>query len=207
MSALFQHIADERRRALLLGALSEFSRHGLDGSSTRAITTRAGVASGLLFYHFTDKETLFLDLFSECISEYVTQSRRLYRPSRDFIECIERVLEVKLSIFASESEAFQFVFDTISSPPRRLSERIDAIIAEKSSTHMGAFFSAVDDGLFKEGIDPALAKRAIMGAIEHESNALISLYRRGHLTAPEVLERGVETTTALLNHFRTVYYR
>jgi TetR/AcrR family transcriptional regulator len=47
------------RAALVEAALVEFSRHGFDGASTRAIATRAGCHQPQINYHFDSKEALW----------------------------------------------------------------------------------------------------------------------------------------------------
>ncbi len=54
-----QERAEITREALLDAALHEFSAHGFDGASTRAIATRAGVHQPQINYHFESKEVLW----------------------------------------------------------------------------------------------------------------------------------------------------
>ncbi|MCE2842935.1 MAG: TetR/AcrR family transcriptional regulator [Novosphingobium sp.] len=62
-----QHDRPKRRRALelaardriLAAALSAFSERGFDGASTRDIAAAAGVAQGLLTYHYESKQALW----------------------------------------------------------------------------------------------------------------------------------------------------
>ncbi|MGI8696259.1 MAG: TetR/AcrR family transcriptional regulator [Mycobacteriales bacterium] len=52
--------ADERRETVLLAALEEFSRTGLEGTSTQAIADRAGISQPYLFRLYPSKKALFL---------------------------------------------------------------------------------------------------------------------------------------------------
>lgn len=55
-----------RKRALILSAAAqEFAAHGLDGTSTAAICSRAGIGSGTLFHYFGSKRKIFHALFSD----------------------------------------------------------------------------------------------------------------------------------------------
>lgn len=53
---------EEQRRRILSIALSEFLQHGFHGTSTRSITRRAEVSSGLLFHYFASKEAVYEEL-------------------------------------------------------------------------------------------------------------------------------------------------
>src|ERR1700720_3005320 len=49
----------ESRAAILQAAAREFSEHGIAGARTDAIAREAHVNKALLYYYFTDKETLY----------------------------------------------------------------------------------------------------------------------------------------------------
>ena len=49
---------EERREEILEGAFRVAARDQLGGLSVRAVAEEAGVSKGLVFFHFTDKETL-----------------------------------------------------------------------------------------------------------------------------------------------------
>lgn len=52
----------ERREAILAGAYRVAARERLGGLSMRAVAESAGVSKGLVFYHFSDRESLLLAL-------------------------------------------------------------------------------------------------------------------------------------------------
>jgi TetR/AcrR family transcriptional regulator len=70
MAQLFQHRhhaprlgsrgqPEESRAAILQAAAKEFAEHGIAGARTDAIAREAKVNKALLYYYFTDKETLY----------------------------------------------------------------------------------------------------------------------------------------------------
>jgi AcrR family transcriptional regulator len=60
---------DERREAILEAAFKVAVRDQLRGLSTRAVAETAGVSKGLVFFHFTDRETLLLALLDWLLEE------------------------------------------------------------------------------------------------------------------------------------------
>ncbi len=52
--------ADERRKAVVRAAVTEFARGGYQGTSTAAIASRVGVSQPYLFRLFPDKRAIFL---------------------------------------------------------------------------------------------------------------------------------------------------
>jgi AcrR family transcriptional regulator len=58
--APLRQTADERRRAVLDAAVTEFARSGYAGTSTEAIAARAGISQPYLFRLFGTKKDLFI---------------------------------------------------------------------------------------------------------------------------------------------------
>ncbi|MBA3945233.1 MAG: TetR/AcrR family transcriptional regulator [Herpetosiphonaceae bacterium] len=60
LQSLPRHSAEERRRAILDAAISEFATYGLHGSSTEKIAQRVGISQPYIFRLFGTKKELFL---------------------------------------------------------------------------------------------------------------------------------------------------
>ena len=55
----------DRKHILLDAALEEFSQHSFDEASVNRILKEAGISKGVFYYHFKDKEALYLCLVEE----------------------------------------------------------------------------------------------------------------------------------------------
>jgi AcrR family transcriptional regulator len=62
---------EERRRQIMQAALPVFAEKGFKGATNRDIAERAGIAPGLIYHYFKNKE----DLFSAIIDEFLPVSR------------------------------------------------------------------------------------------------------------------------------------
>lgn len=58
------------RRRILDAALVEFARRGLDGAAVKTISERAGVANGTVFWHFDNKNRLYLETVESAADEF-----------------------------------------------------------------------------------------------------------------------------------------
>jgi TetR/AcrR family transcriptional regulator len=79
---------EETRSAILHAAVKEFAAHGIDGGRTDAIARAARVNKALLYYYFTDKETLYgatLDYAFRQQSEHMLSVLREPLPPRQMI--------------------------------------------------------------------------------------------------------------------------
>jgi AcrR family transcriptional regulator len=65
--------ADERRRQLLGIAKELFSEHGFENTSTRSISTAAGVSEAIIFRHFASKEDLYRQILDRKADEINVQ--------------------------------------------------------------------------------------------------------------------------------------
>ena len=58
------------RRRILRAARIEFARSGLDGAAVKSIGERAGVANGTVFWHFDNKNRLYLETVESAADEF-----------------------------------------------------------------------------------------------------------------------------------------
>ncbi|MBA3825589.1 MAG: TetR/AcrR family transcriptional regulator [Ktedonobacterales bacterium] len=63
--------AEERRRQIMEAALPVFAEKGFKGATNRDIAEKAGIAPGLIYHYFKNKE----DLFSAILDEFLPVSR------------------------------------------------------------------------------------------------------------------------------------
>ena len=61
--------ADERREAVLEAALEEFAARVLEGASTEAIATKAGISQPYVFRLFGTKKELFMAVIGRCFRQ------------------------------------------------------------------------------------------------------------------------------------------
>jgi AcrR family transcriptional regulator len=73
----------EARELIVEAARAHFAEHGLQGSSLRRITQKAGVNIALISYHFGSKQKLFEGVLADCVE-------RLNRPRLHALEKLER---------------------------------------------------------------------------------------------------------------------
>lgn len=58
-----------KRESLLAAARRVFARAGLDGATIRAIAQEAGMASGSVYLHFPDKESIYAELLGASLAD------------------------------------------------------------------------------------------------------------------------------------------
>lgn len=106
---------ENRRRQILGVSLDLFVRHGYTGTSTRDISRRIGISSGLMFHYFESKEQLYIALMStasgsvKMIGEYAKMPMRpleLFREITDSILLYFQVSPTMPKLFLLIRQAF-----------------------------------------------------------------------------------------------------
>ncbi|MEZ4516125.1 MAG: TetR/AcrR family transcriptional regulator [Chloroflexota bacterium] len=85
----------EHRDALLSAALNEFTARGYDNASINDILTRAGMSKGQFYYHFGNKEALYLALIGVLIEHKQTFLATTMTPA-DFQQDIFGILKAQV---------------------------------------------------------------------------------------------------------------
>jgi AcrR family transcriptional regulator len=179
------------RTNLVDAALRCFERKGVDGTTTRDIAEEAGVANGLLYRYFPDRDALLL-----AVADRLNQVRSaaLLSPSRD-AGAVERVARVARSLFggtegmsslpmlrnraavdAQLARALRrYDRELIELGARMLAEAEEAGVLRATDT---AATAEVVQCLF-EGVQARLASRTVTTSPERLADAAVALVLHG----------------------------
>lgn len=78
----------EAKIQILEAAIAEFGEKGFDGTRTGEIAKRAGVASGLLHYHFKTKENLYHEVLKFFLDYSIIDELKIFRIRKNL--CLNR---------------------------------------------------------------------------------------------------------------------
>jgi len=84
-----QRMRDDRREAILSGAVKLFATRGLAATKVADIAAAVGMAQGLLYHYFSSKEDIFVEIVRRAFTRLNTAARNLERapqPPRDKLE-------------------------------------------------------------------------------------------------------------------------
>lgn len=112
VSSLRTRLREATATAILEAAEEVFAEHGLHVASMNEIATRAGVAVGTLYNHFTDKEALITGLFElrrDGMLDVIDEQLKL--PATDpFRSQLLRVLKAMIDYFGSHSRFYTILW-------------------------------------------------------------------------------------------------
>lgn len=96
------------RNAIFKSALTLFNEKGIDATSTKEITTNAGVAEGTLYRHFASKDELAWALFEHHYGNIASSLLQARRQSRDFRETVESTVYAFSKLVDHAPDAFRY---------------------------------------------------------------------------------------------------
>ena len=103
------------RRALLDAARSLVAVKGVKGTTIAQIATQAGVAKGLLFYYFKDKESIIQAIAEELDADYMAA---LQSKQKDLtaLESLHQLFQYHFAFLEQVPEGVQFIYQSIAAP-------------------------------------------------------------------------------------------
>lgn len=146
-------LPDDRRARILDAALNEFSARGFEAASTNAIAERAGVAKGLLFHHFGNKEELFVAVFKSVVEQLVSMvfGSEEELPA-DLFARLYHLSLLKLRFFQQAPAAYEFVTAARTECPKSVRARIDQAQQELMAKGWAKFMAGIDASKLRPGI-------------------------------------------------------
>ena len=165
-----RHQPEARRNAILQAALVEFAREGLAGARMDAIAEAAGVNKALLYYYFSDKDTLYgaiLDRFFRLLVERVmTVSVQLGTAGERFLAYVRTHFDS-----VAESPYYAHIFmSELMSAGRDGSPHLDRIFAKYMQRIIACTVDLLKDGIRSHEfrpVDPYQFLPSVIGCVVH----------------------------------------
>ena len=160
-----------RKEAILDAAIQLFAEKGFTATPTSAIAKMAGVAEGLIFHYFKNKEGIFMHILDEMMGRYLEGIEANTKTASTGLEAIESAISFHLRFSEARSREIlilirDFPFDlmTRNSPARRMiadhSDRVSALL--KKYIESGQRDGSIRDVSSRE---TALILRAVLNGL------------------------------------------
>jgi AcrR family transcriptional regulator len=200
----------DRRSRILDAALTEFAERGFVSASTNAIAERAGVAKGLVFHHFSEKDALFLavvDSITGPIERYFehTFAHAMADAPRDLIGRILVLLEKKHAFVRDEPRIARFLILGLADAPPALRKKARALLQPPADLLWAKLLAEVDVSTLRVPLGEAVEAIMIFSAgIEKRNEALTDTLAKA---AKFDVEEAMAHSRRLLELLRTGLYR
>lgn len=152
--------ADPKTR-ILQAALRLFARKGYDGTTTKDLATKAKVAEGTLFRHFTNKKAILIEVATNGWIEILTDLLTELSEMGDY-RAISQVMRRRMLNMHDNADLLRVCFIEAQYHPE-LREKIQQEVISKMTDVAEAFFeTAMDKGIYRR-MNPKVVARVFLG--------------------------------------------
>jgi AcrR family transcriptional regulator len=129
----------EKRKAQLIGAAAKvFAQRGYIAATTEDISREAGLTKGALYFHFKNKEEIFLAVVKDHIDEQVKAATKFLDEKDNLERIIEKVIRTSFKMMEREKHfTFDFWAQAFNIPRvRKYLTEVHKIILERFSGYI-----------------------------------------------------------------------
>jgi TetR/AcrR family transcriptional regulator, fatty acid metabolism regulator protein len=192
----------DRRRTILRAAIDVFARKGYHGCRIADVAREAGVAYGLVYHYFKNKDELLETVFDAGWTGFVTRLRAVAEGEGNLVQKVYGISAVAFEAYRVDPRAVRVLILEIARSPAGARVNRETAFAEviKMSAQMLARAQAA--GELRADVDPLLASALLFGAIEMGLTAFVAglldsrdaaALERAQVQIAESFLRGVHT--------------
>ncbi|QSQ16505.1 TetR/AcrR family transcriptional regulator [Myxococcus landrumensis] len=164
----------ERRRTILRAAIDVFARKGYHGCRIADVAKEAGVAYGLVYHYFKNKDELLETVFDTGWSGFVTRVRAVVEGEGSLEAKVRGVVDVAFEAYRVDPRAVKVLILEIARSPAgsRINRQTAFVDAIRLSSEL--FTRAKEAGELRADADPLLSSALLFGAIEMGLTAFVT---------------------------------
>jgi len=156
----------DRRKTILRAAVEVFARKGYHGCRIADVAREAGVAYGLVYHYFKNKEELLQLVFETGWGGFMSRIRDAAETSAPLEQKIRRIAQVAFEAYRIDPRGVRvLVLEFARSPSTGEANRRTAF-AEVLGVITRMFERAQSRGELRAGLEPALCAAMLFGAVE-----------------------------------------
>jgi AcrR family transcriptional regulator len=165
----------ERKQQLLDVAATLFSRRGYAATRVADICDEAGVAKGLFYWYFENKEAVFAELVSSMRLRLRKAQAEAIDPTADPVTQVRQGTEASVRFMAEHASYFALL------EVETRDQELASLLRSGGEVHRGdtekLIRQAMSTGLVPDDEDPRLLATTVVGTVAHLANA----HRNGRL--------------------------
>lgn len=163
----------ERRKAILRAAVEVFSRQGYQGCRIADVAREAGVAYGLVYHYFRNKDELLESVFSSGWEGFLGRVQVELARDWHIEQRIRAVVQVAFEAFRRDPRGVRVLILEVGRSPAGGAVNRGAAFTQVIALAAGIFSEAQQRGEVPAHLDPTLAASMLFGAIEMGLTAFV----------------------------------
>jgi TetR/AcrR family transcriptional regulator, fatty acid metabolism regulator protein len=179
----------EKRRAILHAAVRVFADKGYHGCRIADVARQAGVAYGLVYHYFRDKDELLESVFAEQWTIFIQAIQAIRAGPGTAAEHLAAVCRFALDVFRTAPHAVRVLLLEVARTPNALRagstrQTFEAAVGLLADTiRLGQ-----EAGELRRDLDPVIGAASVLGALELNLTAMVVGLLAGPAPSEEDLE-------------------
>ena len=158
--------SSEKRERIVDAAIEVFAEKGFHDTRISDIATRAGIAYGLVYHYFKNKEQLLDTIFLDRWSEFIDAVRAIARDGRSVEDKLLSIAAVVLSAHRSRPQWVKVLIFEIQRTQRMLDPERVEVVGELFGLIAGILRTGQEGGELRDELDPDLAAYVFVGGLD-----------------------------------------
>lgn len=156
----------ERRKTILRAAVEVFSRKGFQGCRIADVAREAGVAYGLVYHYFKDKDELLGSVFESGWHAFLARVQAALSEQTDFESRVRSVVNVAFEAYRRDPRGVKVLILEVGRSPSGGAVNRGSAFTGVIELAAAMFADAQDRGEMAKHLDPKLTAALFFGAIE-----------------------------------------
>ena len=181
----------DKRQQILNAAVRTFARKGFHETRVSDIAEEAGVAYGLVYHYFTNKDEILTSIFQNSWTVFVEVLKMVEGEPSGLRAQLESIFSFLLETYRDHPEMMQVIVLDLTRSPRFLEKRNLVLFREAFAILERVIVRHQESGAVRTDLDARIACTLILGSME----TVLSAYVLGHLElgGPESFEKAKHT--------------
>jgi TetR/AcrR family fatty acid metabolism transcriptional regulator len=154
------------RERIIVAAIEVFARTGFHGARVADIAEQAGIAYGLVYHYFHNKEDILAAIFTERWTEYVDYLREVGEMELGFREQMRRLVHFWVEVYRREPDLMTVMINEVTRSYEFLESHDIGTVMVAFEAIETMISRARERGEVAPGVDPQLASYIVFGAAE-----------------------------------------
>lgn len=163
----------ERRKTILRAAVEVFSRKGFQGCRIADVAREAGVAYGLVYHYFKDKDELLGSVFESGWQSFLSRVQAALSQQSDFESKVRSVVNVSFEAYRRDPRAVKVLILEVGRSPSGGSVNRGSEFTHVIELAAQIFADAQKAGQLPAHLDPTLTAALLFGSIEMGLTAFV----------------------------------
>jgi TetR/AcrR family fatty acid metabolism transcriptional regulator len=163
----------ERRRTILRAAIEVFAKKGYHGCRIADVAREAGVAYGLVYHYFKNKEELLASVFDAAWGNFVGRLVEVAGGPGTLAEKVRGTARVAFEAYQKDPRAVRVLILEIARSPAGAQVDRGSAFGEVIGLAEGMFVGAQQQGELRADLEPRLCAAMLFGAIEMGLTSLV----------------------------------